>query len=33
MKPLFKMANLNTNSLLKYIDELREILVNTPFDI
>ena len=29
----FKMANLNINSLLKYIDELREIMVNTPVDI
>ena len=26
----FKMANLNINSLLKYIDELREIMVKYP---
>ena len=29
----FKMVNLNINSLLKYIDVLREIMVSTPFDI
>ena len=27
------MANLNVNSLLKCIDELREIMVKLPFDI
>ena len=29
----FKMANLNINSLLKSIDQLRAIMVNIPFDI
>ena len=29
----FKMANLNINSLLKSIDQLRVILVNTSLDI
>ena len=29
----FKMANLNINSLLKSIDQLRAIMVNTPLDI
>ena len=29
----FKMANLNINSLLISIDQLRAIMVNTPLDI
>ena len=29
----FKMANLNINSLLKSVDQLRAIMVNTPLDI